>query len=127
IIAGENNSGKSSVIDGIRLLTLPLNGRRERYPEESDVSNINPNGTGFTLSAKYQDLSDEQKGFLISAIPDPTKNEAVFGLRYKKPKVNAGQVRGEDFYFAGKFDENPPESGSSKLIRHVFLPAMRDA
>ena len=34
---GENNAGKSSVIDAMRLLTDPLDGRRVRYFEESDV------------------------------------------------------------------------------------------
>jgi recombinational DNA repair ATPase RecF len=33
VMVGENNGGKSNVVDAIRLLTLPLSGRRERYPE----------------------------------------------------------------------------------------------
>lgn len=32
VLVGENNGGKSNVVDAIRLLTLPLSGRRERYP-----------------------------------------------------------------------------------------------
>lgn len=34
VLVGENNGGKSNVVDAIRLLTLPLSGRRERYPED---------------------------------------------------------------------------------------------
>ena len=37
VLVGENNGGKSNVVDSIRLLTLPLSGRRERYPEDEDV------------------------------------------------------------------------------------------
>ena len=37
VLVGENNGGKSDVVDSIRLLTLPLSGRRERYPEDEDV------------------------------------------------------------------------------------------
>ena len=37
VLVGENNGGKSNVVDAIRLLTLPLSGRRERYPEDEDV------------------------------------------------------------------------------------------
>ena len=37
VLVGENNSGKSNIIDGLRLLTLPLNGRRERYPEDATI------------------------------------------------------------------------------------------
>ena len=34
VLVGENNGGKSNVIDAIRLITLPLSGRRDRYAEE---------------------------------------------------------------------------------------------
>jgi transposase len=37
VLVGENNAGKSSVIDALRLLTDSLDGRRVRYFEESDV------------------------------------------------------------------------------------------
>ena len=36
VLVGENNGGKSNIVDAIRLLTLPLNGRRERYAEDED-------------------------------------------------------------------------------------------
>jgi predicted ATP-binding protein involved in virulence len=37
ILVGENNGGKSNAIDAMRLLTVPLGGRREIYCETSDV------------------------------------------------------------------------------------------
>ena len=37
VLTGENNSGKSNVIDAIRLVTSPLSGRRELYCEPSDM------------------------------------------------------------------------------------------
>ncbi len=37
VLVGENNGGKSNAIDALRLLTLPLNGRRELYCESTDV------------------------------------------------------------------------------------------
>lgn len=33
VLVGENNGGKSNIIDALRILTLPLNGRRDRYAE----------------------------------------------------------------------------------------------
>ena len=42
VLVGENNGGKSNVIDAIRLLTLPLNGRRDRYPEDDDLLSASP-------------------------------------------------------------------------------------
>ena len=37
VLVGENNSGKSTIIDALRLNTAPLNGRRDRYAEDSDL------------------------------------------------------------------------------------------
>ncbi|MGG4774608.1 ATP-dependent nuclease [Paenalcaligenes sp. Me52] len=124
VLVGENNGGKSNVIDAIRLLTLPLSGRRERYPEDEDIRrhSTTPN---FQIEGVFQDLSDTLKGLLISAVPDPNKNEAIFGYRYESRSERA--PRGKVTSWAGRFDTNEPEAGSSELIRHVYLPALRDA
>src|SRR6266700_1849711 len=38
LLVGENNSGKSNVIEALRLATTPLNLRRVRYFESDDLS-----------------------------------------------------------------------------------------
>jgi putative ATP-dependent endonuclease of OLD family len=65
------------------------------------------------------------KGLLISAVPDPTGDLAVFGMRYQVR--TPGTLRGRVSYWAGRFDTSEPESGSTDLIRHVYLPPLRDA
>lgn len=124
VLVGENNGGKSNVIDAIRLLTLPLSGRRERYPEDEDVRRnaIVPN---FQIEGVFRELGDTLKGLLISAVPDPAKNEAVFGYRYEARSERS--PRGKTTVWAGRFDNNEPEAGSTDLIRHVYLPPLRDA
>ena len=37
VLAGENNAGKSNVIDALRLLTDPVDGRRNLYFDRDDV------------------------------------------------------------------------------------------
>ena len=39
---GENNGGKSNIVDAIRLLTLPLSGQRERYAEDEAPASWKP-------------------------------------------------------------------------------------
>jgi putative ATP-dependent endonuclease of OLD family len=79
VLVGENNGGKSNVIDAIRLLTLPLNGRRERYPEDEDLRR-RASPSNFEIVGQYRGLSDTLKGLLISAVPDPTNDvERHFG------------------------------------------------
>ncbi|MGB3424771.1 MAG: AAA family ATPase [Castellaniella sp.] len=124
VLVGENNGGKSNVVDAIRLLTLPLSGRRERYPEDEDVRR-NATTQNFQIEGVFRELSDTLKGLLISAVPDPTKNEAAFGFRYEPRSEHT--PRGKTTTWAGRFDTNEPERGSSELIRHVYLPPLRDA
>lgn len=124
VLVGENNGGKSNVVDAIRLLTLPLSGRRERYPEDEDVRR-HANAPNFQIEGVFLELSDILKGLLISAVPDLSKNEAVFGYRYESRSERS--PRGKTTVWAGRFDTNPPETGSTDLIRHVYLPPLRDA
>ena len=124
VLVGENNSGKSNIIDGLRLLTLPLNGRRERYPEDDDLRRGGTQAQ-YSIEGRFAGLSDTIKGLLISAVPDPTADLAVFGTRYQ-PRT-PGTPRGRLSYWAGRFDTTEPESGSTDLIRHVYLPPLRDA
>jgi putative ATP-dependent endonuclease of OLD family len=124
VLVGENNGGKSNIVDGLRLLTLPLNGRRERYPEDDDLRRGSTDKT-FTIEGRFSGLSDTVKGLLISAVPDPATDIAIFGMRYQCK--TSGTSRGKTKLWAGKFDTAEPEPGATDLIRHVFLPPLRDA
>lgn len=123
-LVGENNSGKSNIVDALRLITQPLNDRRDRYCEDQDVRQGTAVPRGFTLKATYEDLTPGQKGLLITAVPDPTQDKAVFGLNFKAPTRE--KPRGEVKYWAGEHDLEP-EQGSTDLIRHIYLPPLRDA
>ncbi len=124
VLVGENNGGKSNIVDAIRILTLPLSGRRERYPEEDDLRRGRTE-TEFRIEGQFSGLSDTLKGLLVVGVPDPTVDLAIFGARYQiKSKSNP---RGKTTFWAGRFDSVEPEPGSTDLIRHVYLPPLRDA
>ncbi|HXA44427.1 MAG TPA: AAA family ATPase, partial [Candidatus Angelobacter sp.] len=124
VLVGENNGGKSNVIEAMRLLTLPINGRRERYAEDEDIRH-GALTLNFEIEGRYSGLSDTIKGLLISGVPDPTKDFAIFGYRYEARSASA--PRGRTTLWAGKFESAEPEVGSTDLVRHVYLPALRDA
>lgn len=119
VFVGENNGGKSNAIDAIRLVTQPLGGRREIYCEPTDVRFQSQTG-GFELEAVFTDLSVGQQGRLISASTDATLSEARFGLRH------SGGLGDRPGLWAGK-PGNQPEPGCHDMIRHVYLPPLRDA
>jgi putative ATP-dependent endonuclease of OLD family len=126
ILAGENNAGKSNILDAIRIITHPANLRRDRYAEEEDVRH-GDTPRQFTLEAHYADLSDTQKGLLIAGVPDPSKADAYFGMKYVCPSGTEGRQRGRVSFWAGKEEGSDPEPESREIIRHVYLPALRDA
>lgn len=122
ILVGENNGGKSNAIDAIRLLTTPLGGRRELYCETTDIR-FGGIDRKFALSASFAELNPAQKGRMITAATDAAITGCIFGLKYDettgrfpiRPQLWAGQQQGN------------PEAGCHEMIRHVYLPPLRDA
>lgn len=120
VLVGENNGGKSNAIDAIRLLSSPLSGRREIYCEPTDVR-FQCGSTAFTLEGHFAELSAGQQGRLISAATDSSMSGACFGLRY-----DGGKLGSKPFLWAGR-EGNPPEANCHDMVRHVYLPTLRDA
>lgn len=122
VLVGENNGGKSNIIDAIRLLSTPLSGRRELYCERTDIRfGVTPRA--FELRATFAGLSPPQQGRLISATTNDTLEEACFGLTYD---TQGRQSHVRPTLWAGRF-KAVPEPGSHEMIRHVYLPPLRDA
>lgn len=120
VLVGENNGGKSNAIDAIRLLTAPLSGRREIYCEPTDVR-FQSGSAQFELEAHFVELSTGQQGRLISAATDASLTNACFGLRYDATAPNA-----RPHLWAGR-DGNVAEPNCHDMVRHVYLPTLRDA
>lgn len=122
ILVGENNGGKSNAIDAIRLLTASLGGRREIYCETTDIR-FGSSKRQFELIGHYEELSPAQKGRMISAATDHAITGCVFGLRYDE---SSGRFPVRPVIWGGH-QQNTPESGCHEMIRHVYLPPLRDA
>lgn len=122
VFVGENNGGKSNAIDAMRLLTLPLSGRRELYCESTDVrfGSVRPD---FELEALFAELSPGQAGRLLSAVTDDSMSSCNFGLQYV---ASGGHSPVRPRLWAGPHRETP-EPGAHDTIRHVYLPPLRDA
>lgn len=122
ILVGENNGGKSNTIDALRLITTPLSGRREIYCESSDIR-FGGTEPKFEVQATFSELSVPQQGRLISAVTDHTLEKVTFGLTYDETQ-NRLPVRPTSW--AGHL-RSVPEPGCQDMIRHVYLPPLRDA
>lgn len=120
VFVGENNGGKSNAIDAIRLVTAPLGGRREIYCEATDVR-FQCKARQFELEVHFSGLSTGQQGRFISAATDATLTRASFGLRFDSSREGTRPL-----LWAGR-EGNAPEPGCHDMVRHVYLPPLRDA
>jgi putative ATP-dependent endonuclease of OLD family len=123
VLVGENSSGKSNFIEAIRLLTEPLDGRRTRYLSREDLFR-RPEATMVTLRAFYsgstEDLAPYHHAIALGAA------NATFTLTYTPPPPTV--LRGRTDWIAGNgADPSDPTPRARERIRHVYLPALRDA
>ncbi|MET9664981.1 AAA family ATPase [Streptomyces sp. NPDC006475] len=122
LLVGENNSGKSNVIEALRLATTPLNRRATRWFDESDLSH-GRKAEEAQFRASYDGLTSAQRAHYIASL-DVETNQATYATTYMRdesrqqmrPTVTAGPVDGPD-----------PEPEKRDQIAHVYLAPLRDA
>ncbi|WP_344408994.1 ATP-dependent nuclease [Streptomyces viridochromogenes] len=122
LLVGENNSGKSNVIEALRLATTPLNRRSTRWFDESDLSHGREAEVA-QFHASYDGLTSAQRAHYIASL-DVETNQAAYTTTYKRdesrqqmrPSVTAGPVDGPD-----------AEPEKRDQIAHVYLAPLRDA
>lgn len=82
VVIGENNGSKCSVLDALRLLTDPLDGRRDRYGDVNDLC-CAPDVTAATLTADSQFTDPEQLGTCSQgALPSSVDGAPPGHVRY---------------------------------------------
>lgn len=124
VLVGENNAGKSNVIDAIRLATEPLNGRRSRYFEVDDRSRTNPQNTDdIHLDLTFRGATDFQKALFISGL-DLEDNSIQYQTAFR---LRDSQERGQTILTAGINNTSDFEPEARRKIRHVYFAPLRDA
>ncbi|WP_406123662.1 AAA family ATPase [Streptomyces canus] len=122
LLVGENNSGKSNVIEALRLATTPLNRRATRWFDEADLSH-GRKGQEAQFRATYDGLSSAQRAHYITAL-DVESNQAAYTTTYKRDEVRQ-QMRPS--VTAGPVDGPDAEPDKRDQIAHVYLAPLRDA
>ncbi|MEW2577659.1 ATP-dependent nuclease [Streptomyces syringium] len=127
VLVGENNAGKSSVIDALRLLTDPLDGRRTRYFEEADVLQTAAALGGPVLQLVVADIGPQHSGAYLEALLQGTPNSRTARWQVSWTPPQPSGRRGSAVWAQGAglpVTGEPPVRGG---VRHVYLPALRDA
>jgi putative ATP-dependent endonuclease of the OLD family len=117
LLVGENNSGKSNIIEALRLATAPLNLRRSRYFEADDLSHGRTDQP-IELDLELDGLTPIQRGQYITAL-DLESGQAMYKARFQ---VDPSTPRGSQLSFHAGQDGGPDtEPQKREQIRHVYL------
>lgn len=123
LIVGENNSGKTNIIDGLRLATPPASGRPTRYFEADDDPSFGI-PEPIVLTTRFTALSHYQEGQYM-AVVDPDDGFVHYTTRFRPDKDLPRYERLERL--AGRFPGPDPEPKVRERINHVYLEPLRDA
>jgi putative ATP-dependent endonuclease of the OLD family len=124
VLAGENNAGKSTVVDALRVLTDPLEQGRVPWPVDADVVD---GGETCELGVTLADIGSGQSGTYLEARVEPSVQggfEARWGYEYRR-SID-GERRGVAAWSQGA---GVPCSDPAvrRGVRHVYLQPLRDA
>lgn len=128
IITGANNSGKSAVLDAIRLATLNyVESRSSIYVSESDFSHDSSGARTSSvlhISLLYTELTFEEAGRMVTCLsPRRGARTATVTLSAEIDSRNRVRVK----WTGGDNANSDIESFSKSAVRHIYLPALRDA
>jgi putative ATP-dependent endonuclease of OLD family len=128
LIAGENNTGKSNVIDALRLLTQPGAGMRfSRWITSDDFvhdGHGNRVGDTFELEALYIGLTEHQRGRLVTCLA-PSVAENAAKIRLAAQLGDNGRVN--ITWYGGDSLQPGIEPWARETVMHTYLPPLRDA
>jgi len=123
LLVGENNAGKSNIIEALRLATSPLSHRRSRFFEPDDVNRRRPEGP-VTLKSTFANASLFQQAQFISGL-DMNSRSIQHASRFypSDEKHPYGRVE----RLAGPGMTLDPEPEKRDQVNHVYLAPLRDA
>ncbi|MBH0084343.1 ATP-dependent endonuclease [Salinibacterium sp. SWN167] len=127
LVAGANNSGKTSIIDAIRSLLQPFaEGLGNRWISASDFTRVK-NGNpieDLEISAVFADIPAKHQGRLISILaPSLGSGYGRLTLRSRMNQDGRPLTR----WSGGDLGLNDVESIARDSIRFIYMPALRDA
>jgi len=125
VLVGENASGKTAIIDAIRLATFPASGRQTMwFSTEKDLAHGTERGETVELSARYAELSEVEKAVYLAELVD-SHDDLIYTASFA---TGSGVPRRNILSWSvGDTMADDPEPALRRRISHVYLPPLRDA
>lgn len=128
VVVGENNTGKSNLVDALRILFRAEGGpRAQRWVGPEDFTH-DAQGVrtvdNLELSAEISELSSAQQARMVTCLA-PSLGPGCARLRVRASIDAKGRVTGT--WFGGDSDHPDIEEWARSAIIYTYLPALRDA
>ncbi|OEJ41226.1 hypothetical protein AR457_10070 [Streptomyces agglomeratus] len=123
LLVGENNSGKSNIIEALRLATTALNPRGTRWFDETDRAH-GQEDLDVEFGLELDGLTTIQQSQYITALDVDTKR-AYYSASYRPSGTELRRPR--PVYTAGLTKGPDAEPEKREQITHVYLAPLRDA
>jgi putative ATP-dependent endonuclease of OLD family len=128
VLVGENNIGKTNVVDALRLVLAAQSGPREQlWVRAEDFSHDgagNPVADSFTIAVVFRGLTAEQRGKLITCLaPSIAEDAARIVLRAQVRELGPPAAE----WLGGDRDNPDIEAFARLAARYTYLPPLRDA
>jgi len=88
VLLGENNAGKSGVVDALRLITDPLDGRRSLWADGDDVCRSGAHA-GFSLRMSLVGSMTELAPYSDAVVAKPCTTAGLSEARYASPALRS--------------------------------------
>lgn len=127
LLVGENDAGKSNIVDAIRLAVAPVSGRRSIWFEaDRDVPYDADAGAGVHVDIKmtFAELTASEEGLFMAALVD-THGKLVQSVSFRPdPRLPRRQWVTQS---VGEAQIPDPEPDLRGRVAHIYLPPLRDA
>ena len=124
-IIGENNSGKSSIIDAIRIAFSTVPYKKDIFFNRSDF-HIGEDGSTAEW-AQFDVFLEEVPPYLIEIWNPETKTGGEFHIRFSLYKATNGMEKVKSSSWGIGTEGNPISSDTFEAIEIAFLGALRDS
>jgi putative ATP-dependent endonuclease of OLD family len=128
VLVGENNAGKSNVIDALRAVLEPEAGPRARqWLREEDFAHDghgNPVGDELELEVRLGGLTKTEQARMVTCL-SPKDGAGTAKLRLKAMIGPGGRIQTQ--WFGGDSEQPDVERHARDAVRFVYLHPLRDA
>lgn len=128
VLVGENNAGKSNVIDALRTVLEPEIGPRGRlWLNEDDFRHDGAGtrlGDELEIEVRLEQLDAAEQARMVTCLA-PDEGAGVAKLRFKARLAEDGRPRGD--WFGGNSQHPDVERHARDAIHFVYLHPLRDA